>query len=755
MLLMKTLVYIGFGVVSYLSIQLSLAQTKTPLRHVDLSVKTEKENLNVFHDWVRYNNPGSFLIDHLNKQAAKYYEIRDAEISKLSDKNDWIERQALVRKKLMEIVGPFPSKTSLNARVTGTIKKKGYRVEKIIYESMPGMYVTGCLFIPEGVKGKIPAILNLIGHEQESFRAELDQVINLNLVKKGMIVFTIDPPGQGEHVQYFDPSINLSSIGYSVIEHCYFGNQCFLSGSSAARYFIWDGIRAIDYLVSRKDVDSNRIGVTGFSGGGTVTSYLGAFDERVKVAIPSSWSTASRRQLETKGAQDAEAEFLNGLVNGITFEDLIEVRAPKPTLMTFTSQDEYLTLQGARDAFDEARSAYQAFDKPENIELVEDDFKHWLTPKIRLAIYSFFMKHFEVAGDPAEIDVELLTSEELKVTSTGQVSTSLGGKMIFDVNKEESERLMEEIASSRKDIEQHLANVLPIAKKVSGFNDVSKDTVSETFINGRYQRQGYTVALHAISGEGDYAIPLLLFVPDNKKGISPALIYLNPGGKLVDAAPGGEIEKIVKQGYIVAAPDPLGIGETRNTSSRALATGYTGVLIGRSIVGIQAGDIVRVARYLSRHKDVDKERIGAIAKEDTCLPLIHAAAFEPLISNVTLIGSLISYRAVVMNKLYRVGLTPNEGGGNWHPYEVDFNWGVAGVLTAYDLPDLIACLAPRRAAMFGVRDHNLEHASIDLINTDMEFLKSAYAAKNASENLRISQSYEDITTTLKWCFELR
>ena len=736
----------------YFIIQVSFAQTKPTPRHVDLSVKTEKENLNVIHDWVRYNNPGSFLIDHLNKQAAKYYETRDVEISKLKDKNDWLERQSLVRKKLIDVVGPFPRKTPLNAKVTGTLKKRGYSVEKVIYESMPGMYVTGCLFVPDGIKGNVPAVLNLIGHEQESFRAELDQVINLNLVKKGMIVFTIDPPGQGEHVQNFDPSIKLSSIGYSVIEHCYFGNQCFLSGSSAAKYFIWDGIRAIDYLVSRKDVDAERIGVTGFSGGGTVTSYLGAFDDRVKVAIPSSWSTASRRQLETKGAQDAEAEFLNGLVNGITFEDLIEVRAPKPTMMTFTSQDEYLTLQAAYDAFEEAKSAYSAFGMIENIQLVEDDFKHWLTPKIRLAIYSFFMKHFGITGDPSEVDVELLTADELKVTTTGQVSTSLGGKMIFDVNKEETEQLMQSIRSSRKDIGNHLTDVLRKAKEVSGFADVT-DSNTESFINGRYQRDGYTVALYAIRGEGDYAIPILLFVPDNRTKKMPAIIYLHQAGKSAEASPGGEIEKLVRQGYIVAAPDPLGVGETKNTVTRALATGYTGVTIGRSIVAIQANDIVRVARYLREQTDIDEQRIGALAKEEMCLPLIHAAAFEPIISNVTLIGSLISYRTVAMNRVYRVGLTRREGGDNWHPYEVDFNWGIAGVLTAYDLPDLVACIAPRKVAMLGIKDQMLEHASEDLIKSEMEFPKAAYAAKNVPSNLRISQSYEDITSSIKWCFE--
>src|SRR5690606_6783126 len=155
-----------------------------------------------------------------------------------------------------------------------------------------------------------------------------------------------------------------------------------------------------------------------FSGGGTITNYVAALDERVLVSIPSSWSTASRRQLETKGAQDAEAELVGSLAGGITLEDLIEVRAPKPTLMTFVSRDQYLSLQGAREAYREAGKAYQAFDQPEHLQLVEDDSRHWLTPKIRMAIYAFFMKHFGLPGDPVEEEIEVMTPEELQVTPT-------------------------------------------------------------------------------------------------------------------------------------------------------------------------------------------------------------------------------------------------------------------------------------------------------------------------------------------------
>ncbi|HRP37503.1 MAG TPA: acetylxylan esterase, partial [Candidatus Dojkabacteria bacterium] len=434
----------------------SYSQVNPVTKNVAGFIPQEEENLNVFEKWLKWNNSGSMLINYLTKQAENYYDIRNEEILKLKTINDWIERQKKVKKKLLELVGSFPEKTSLNPKVTGIIKKDGYKIEKIVYESMPNVYVTGCLYIPDRMDKKAPAILNVCGHNQDAFRMGLYQIINYNLVKKGIIIFAIDPPGQGEHVQYFDPKIEFSSIGYSVIEHCYFNNQLLLSGSSAARYFIWDGIRAIDYLISRKEVDPDRIGVTGWSGGGTITSYISALDERVKVSVPCSWATTNKRLLETKGIQDAEASLFRSLYNGVTFEDFLEVRAPKPTLLAFNSRDEYLTIQSAYDALSEARNSFKAFDKESNLELVEDDSRHWMTPKIREAIYSFFIKHFNLSVDSLEEEAEILSEKELQVTPTGQVSTSYGGEMIFDVSRKETEKLIKNIVKSRQNIDKHL-----------------------------------------------------------------------------------------------------------------------------------------------------------------------------------------------------------------------------------------------------------------------------------------------------------
>jgi len=737
------LVYLAFSLCLFLTTGVLFAQPG--------STKKEEENLNVFRQWIKWNNPGSMSLNHLTRQAEVYYHTRDKQIARLRTKSDWQKRQQFVKDKLKEIIGPFPKKEALNPEITGIIHKEGYRVEKVIYESVPGFYETGCLYIPDNLKGKAPAILNVFGHDQASFREEYYQVIITNLVKKGMIVFAIDPLGQGEHVQYYDPEIKFSAIGYSVIEHEYMGNVSFLSGVSPAKYFIWDGIRAIDYLLTRKEVDPERLGATGFSGGGTVSAYLGAFDERLKVVVPCSWPLTFQTQLETKGIQDAENTLIHGLTNGITFEDLIEVRSPKPTLMAFTTRDENMAFQGARDALWEAKKVYTAFGRENNLQLVEDDAKHALTPKIRLAIYAFFQKHFNLPGNPAEEKTDLPTVKELTVTPTGQVATSKGGKMIFDLNKTESEKLIKNLEQSRKNMVSHLKKVKIEAKQISGYMIPSTDK-DGPFINGRYQRSGYTVQLDAIAGESEeYAIPILLFKPDDNLK-HPAIIYLHSKGKITDAEPGGEIEKLVKNGYIVAAADVLGVGEIKNTATRGDAEGYTAVLIGRSMVGIQAGDIVRVVNYLKRQSNVDPLKIGAIAYNEMCLPLVHAAAFDISINNIALIGSLISYQSIAMNKFHKIGITKRPNSDYWHPVEVDFSWGIASVLTAYDLPDLIGSIVPRRVVLADLRDQMLEPAPSELINKEMEFPLSVYA-KQAPGKLKILDKIDDLNAVLKWGFE--
>ncbi len=408
-------------------------------------------------------------------------------------------------------------------------------------------------------------------------------------------------------------------------------------------------------------------------------------------------------------------------------------------------------FRGAREAHKEAQMVYNAFGKPGNLAMVEDDSKHWMTLKIRERIYSFFMTHFNISGDTTEVEAEILTPEELTITPTGQIATWLGGKMIFDLNKEETAPLIVNLENSRANIENHLEAVRKKAIEISGYITPG-NRVDDPFINGRYQRDGYTVGKYAIRGEGYYPVPFLLFVPDDTIKKHPALIYLNPKGKAADAKPGGEIEKLVRLGYIVAATDYIGIGETSNTAARGITDGYTAVMLGRSVVAIQAGDIVRMARYLRSRSDTDPGRVGALASGEACIPLLHAAAFDSAICNITLLGPLVSFRAVVMNNRYRIGLSLREGGNYWHPHEIDFSWGVGGVLQGYDLPDLIGCIAPRKVLLADVRNQMLEPASSELITQELDFPRKAFLFRKASEKLKVETTYGELGALVDWSF---
>jgi len=679
-----------------------------------------EENLSVLSGWIRWSNAQNTLYNHLSDQAFQLLGERESRIARLKSYGQWIRRQKEVSETLMEIVGPFPEKNPLNPKITGVLKREGYRVEKVIYESMPEFYVTACLYVPNNLRGKTPAILYPCGHTTDGYRADSYQTAAINLVMKGFIVLTYDPAGQGERLQYFDPEKGSSVIGGPTHEHSYAGAQCFISGSSFARYRIWDGIRSVDYLMTRDEVDPDRIGLTGRSGGGTMTSYIGAFDDRILAAAPECYISGFRRLLESIGPQDAEQNFYHGIARDIDHADLLEVRAPKPCMIIATTRDMF-SIQGVREVFDEVRKAYEAFGKAENITIVEDDAPHQTTLKNREAMYAFFQKHLKLPGDSRDEKIQLSSPEELNVTSTGQVSISLGGKTVFEINCSETQELLARKGTAGKE------SAKSSAIRLSGY--MQPDRPPEAVFTGRHIREGYSVEKYMISGEGDYVIPSLLMIPDGG-GKHPPIIYIRPEGKAFKASIGYDMESLVKKGYAVIAPDLIGIGETGAGNFKGDA--YIGdisyglwfgaILIGRSILGIRAGDIIRVARYLESRGDIEYDNISAIAYGEMCPVLLHAAAFDDSIAKVALVEPLISYKSIVTNRYYAPGL---------------IHATVAGALTSYDLPDLAACIAPRKLSMVNVTDQNKKIIDADSAEKELSAVRLAYANSDAEKMFEI------------------
>lgn len=669
------------------------------------TLTAQDENLNVLERWTEWSDAKTMLMRHLNQQAFEFLDRRDAAISGLVSEADWKARQQSVRETLLKTVGPFPEKTPLNARITGTLKEEGFRIEKVMYESMPGFPVTGCLYIPDG-RGKKPAILFVSGHTNEAFRYPSYQVMILNLVKKGFIVFAIDPVSQGERIQILDPEKHTSAIGPTTREHNHLGRQTFLSGVSLARYFIWDGIRAVDYLLTRKEADPDRIGITGQSGGGTQTACIFAFDDRIKAAAVVNYITGFRRLLESIGPQDAEQNFNRGIINGLTHADLLEVRAPAPVLISAGTRD-FFSIQGARETFAEVRKTYAAFGKTENLRMEEDDFGHGYTPLLREGIYDFFRTSLDHECLTKDEEVSVMDEKALWVTSSGQTASSLENiETVFTLNKKEAGQLLERLNNSRKEGKVHLDRVLTAAKTLSGYQE--PETGEDPVFRGRYRRDGYSVEMYALKGEGRCVIPLLLFVPDGALKL-PSMVWLHPQGKAVDARPGGRMEQLVKKGYVVAAPDLSGTGEVENSSYGA---DYLSFMIGRSITGIQSGDAARVVRFLEARNEVDNNRIEGVAFGEMGPVLLHAAAFTRKFSGITLMGSLVSYGSVAMERLYDARFV---------------NQFVAGALAAYDLPDLAASLAPANLRLINPMAGNGKMTDSD--DHDLRYLVSVYQAE--------------------------
>jgi hypothetical protein len=676
-------------------------------------------------NWLHYRDASSALYQHLSGQAYELLEQRVQTISKIQSLDEWKKRQEWIRKTMLEVVGPFPEKTPLNSRIIRIVDKGDYKVEHIVFESQPGFYVTSSLFVPRSIKGKTkaPAILYCSGHSNEGYRSEVYQHVILNLVKKGFLVLAFDPVGQGERLEYFDSLTNKSTVGGPTIEHSYPGAQAFISGSSQAKYMIWDGIRALDYLLTRKEVDVSRIGITGRSGGGTQTAYIGAIDDRIAASAPECYITNFTRLLQSIGPQDAEQNFFQGIARGLDQADFISIRAPKPTLMITTTRDIF-SIQGARETAKEVSAVYKVYGMENNFSMVEDDAPHESTRKNREAMYAFFQKHLKNPGSPADEEVAILTDDEIRVTKTGQVSTSLRGETVFSLNRKESMKLVNNLNVSRNNLTNHYNNVLKAAKELSGYREPTVDEAP--VFTGRIKREGYSIEKYFMKGEENYVIPYLLMIPD--KSNNKAIVYLHPSGKAVEATPGGEMEWFVTNGFAVLAPDLIGVGEMGlgDYQGDAFINGkshniwYSSLLIGRSLVGVQAGDLVRLVRMLSK-----KEGVGAIygvARGEMSPVLTHAAAFEPAIERVALIESYASYRTLVMNRFYNSG----------------FIYGtVAGSLKEYDLPDLLSTLAPRKILLAGITDSEGKPADLSSVNDDIDVVKRAYQIKNVPGQLSI------------------
>ena len=640
------------------------------------AVTVAENDLHVLPEKIDGVAPADMMSHYLLGLTERQFENWKQQYEQRKTPEQIAEYQRRLRKKFIEALGGFPERTPLNPKITGTISREGYRVEKVIFESQPKHYVSAVLFLPDPAKHKppYPGVLVPCGHSFNGKASDAYQSMGALLALNGMAGLVFDPIDQGERGQLLSQWPKLAGTR----AHTMLGVGSILLGRNTARFEAWDGMRAIDYLQSRPEVDPKRIGCTGNSGGGTQTSYLMALDERIIAAAPSCYITSLERLLNTIGPQDAEQNIHGQLAFGMDHADYLMMRAPTPILICSATED-FFDISGVWDSFRYAKRLYTRLGYAERIGLMENDAKHNYSQLQRESVVRWMARWLLKKDEPiTEPDIELLSEEEITCAPGGQVMRLDGARSTYDLNRDYEK----DLAKRRKKLwaTQDPAGLLEKVRAITGIRKLAELPTPKITLSGSIKRDGYQIKKMTINPGVGIHLPALMFVPETNP--SRSVLYLHEKGKDLDASSGGPIEKLLKADRCVLAVDLRGTGETQSDNKRALceATGvdwkdvFMAYLLGRSYVGMRAEDILVCARFLSQERN---KPVNLIAVGNVGVPALHAAALEPnLFNSVKLIRSLSSWSNVIES-----GCSLNQ--------QVN---AVHGALTTYDLPDLAEIL---------------------------------------------------------------
>jgi fermentation-respiration switch protein FrsA (DUF1100 family) len=360
---------------------------------------------------------GHDVQDALTRRFEAASEKRVRALSRLRNPADARRYVQRVRRSFVRCFPMLPrQRTALTPRVTGTIELPGIRIEKVMFQSRHRFWVTANLYLPRRGRGPYPAILISSGHDADAKAAEVHQNIAQSLAAMGYVALAYDPLGQGERFQY---RMEDGSQRDTVHEHIIAGNQLWLVGDFLGSWRAWDGIRAIDYLLTRPEVDRQRLGMHGCSGGGTLTSYISLLDDRLSMIAPSCFGMPYVVQQEMEAPADSEQNPWGPVGRNLDFGDLFVARAPRPTLLMLQQHD-FFSLQGNLRLFEEVQRVYRLLGAAKNVRLQVGNGTHGVADSDALAMFRFFNEFSGVTRRPQLVG-QTLPPEKLHVTPHGQL----------------------------------------------------------------------------------------------------------------------------------------------------------------------------------------------------------------------------------------------------------------------------------------------------------------------------------------------
>jgi len=658
---------------------------------------------NVRMKWLKYRGVERWLYKEYTRQAVDRLSERKKNIQRIQGLEEWKKRQEDVRKTLREVVGTFSDPPSFNAVVSPEIEREHVTVRNVLIEPTSGYFISGSLFIPRPRSGPHPGILYCSGHNMtKAYRNDTYQTVILNLVRKGFVVFAFDPVDQGERRNV-------------VKSHSHAGVRSFMIGETLAGHMIRDAKRSLDFLMQRPEVDPERIGVTGRSGGGTQSAYLNAFDDRIDAVAIENYLTRFSRLFQSIGPQDGEQHFYHGIHHGIDHPDLVEVAAPRPTLMIGTTRD-YFNVQGFLDTYREAKDIYRAYEKPEHLQYVLDEAEHTSTRENREALNRFLMKHLGIEGDPSEEDVTPFPVQKLHISASRKLPDDRLKTTTFDLDRKRYRELSDKRSSYN--------SKRKLKSAVRSLAGVEKPDAHRAVLTGVYDRDGYKLKTYFLE-RPSYPIPFLLLRPDDPNGRH--LVYLDPKSKN-HALHNHTLEPLARRGYTVVLPDLAGAGELSPWPVSRKKFWFLATQIHRSFVGTRLTGLLELVRFFREKRDVNTENLFYAGRGNMGPVVLHGALLSDHLQHVAVENSLLRYGGLFEIEDYADEIVPGL---------------VPGALTAYDLPDLVKAHAPSDLVILNPRRVN--RAPVKKDAQVLGRIRNFYDKENAGRKLQIRTELEEDT----------
>jgi len=551
-----------------------------------------------------------------------------------------------LRARMLAAIGTFPERTPLNARTVATLKRDGYVIEKVIFESMPGLLVTANLFVPDGA-GRRPAVVMSCGHSAVGKDCDVYQRACVIAVRQGFVALMFDPYFQGERV--------WTNQRGSTTEHTQMGLRANLLDGSASLLRIWDGMRAIDYVLSRPEVDSARLGYMGNSGGGTMTALMEAADDRIRAAAPSCYLTSLRAVCNEIGPQDGEQNIYGQLSFGLNHTGYVLI-PDIPVAVTCKFSD-FFPFGGVRTLFKTVRTLERNVGLGERAFLNAAPGPHGWTEALETASVRFLARQFlpdcrelkidsedlwtcDLGSDITKMEIGLSTDE---VGCTPAYSTQkAGSRHIGDILAErfaasaarrkalgsaEKRTLAAKLAKVRRPAETGYRVKETFADETNGFSVVR--------LVVQYPKTGHALPAVLLAKRGAEGEPVLVTATSREQGLRLATAFLEKGHPVMiaDVSGIGEIGQAKHVFYGCKERPDEGLG----------AMCY---LIGEPLVGRRATDMLVLGEVLSRRFGGRKPRL--VAADYLAIPAAHARAADgAAFSSVTLSGKATGWADVL------------------------------------------------------------------------------------------------------------